>query len=626
MIRAADLFCGGGGTSTALAMAVKELAAELGGEIDLDLVALNHWAIAVETHASNHPWATHICDSIENVSPKTVLQGQKLRILVGSPPCVFFSTARGGKPVNDQLRGTPNYILRWLDEAEPEDCLFENVPEFRNWGPLDETNRPIKARKGELFLAWIAEIEKRGYRVEYKVLNAADFGDPTRRLRLFIICRRNGKPIRWPKPTHSNPKKPIPGTLPWRSAREIIDWSLPGKSIWGRKRPLSPRTLSRIAEGFRRFGGPRMEPLARAIENGTGPVPLRELATTPEEIQEVLHFLVKFYGTSTTASLDEPLPTVTASGEHLGVCEARFTLGQQSGGAPRSLDDPLQTVCTDGAISLVEGILVGTGGPSRAGVLLTGPCQAHSRQNRRRRDDDPRLETTGNLAELIARVRPRFVVAENVDTISRHEVHRVEAAFRRMHYKTISMILNAAQYGSAQRRRRWIFVALEPGRKMRPLRTSPAETVREAFRRLPPDWRPRGHLSERLARRYADVPATGSYVANRTSPTRTNHWKSVVRLAWDGTSPAVTNVTKNYFLHPDENRRIEVEEALTLFGLWGDYRLSGNLASRGLQTANGVPAPLAHAVAQAIALEPQERAWTPRLDAYDAPASRTEAR
>lgn len=111
-------------------------------------------------------------------------------------------------------------------------------------------------------------------------------------------------------------------------ARDIINWGLTGKSIFTRKKPLSPNTLRRIAAGMKKFCGVDLEP-----------------------------FFVMMYGTGKARSVKLPLPTVTANGQHIALCEP-FVLGQQSCSAPRSVKKPIPTVATAGAISLIEPFIV----------------------------------------------------------------------------------------------------------------------------------------------------------------------------------------------------------------------------------------------------------------------------
>jgi len=100
-VTAVDLFCGGGGLSTALAEACEDL------DRDVELVAVNHWGKAIETHKKNHPWATHLNAKVEELHPPDVVEPDTVDILIAAPECTHFSTARGGKPVKEQQRASP---------------------------------------------------------------------------------------------------------------------------------------------------------------------------------------------------------------------------------------------------------------------------------------------------------------------------------------------------------------------------------------------------------------------------------------------------------------------------------------------------------------------------------------
>lgn len=318
-LTAADLFCGAGGTSEGLARACARAGR------DLDLIAVNHWQLAIDTHTKNHPNARHICASLEGLNPRDHVPSGRLKILVASPECTHHSSARGGRPMNDQSRASAWLILKWLQELYVDNLLIENVPEFQHWGPLGANGKPLKSKRGVLFHQFIENLKALGYVVDYRILNAANYGDPTTRERLFLIGRRGGKKISWPLPTHAQVGKTetlFGDVKAWRSAREIIDWQVPGKSIFGRKRPLAMNTLKRILAGMQKFKWP--EP-----------------------------FIVVLRQHMAARSLDDPLPTITAGGTHIGLCEP-FVLQQQSGGAPRSTDEPIPTVAGSGAISLVE--------------------------------------------------------------------------------------------------------------------------------------------------------------------------------------------------------------------------------------------------------------------------------
>jgi DNA (cytosine-5)-methyltransferase 1 len=229
------------------------------------------------------------------------------------------------------------------------------------WGPLGTNGRPLKKRRGETYIAFLKALESLGYTVEARILNAADFGDPTSRERLFIQARRGRKPIRWPEPTHAPAQKVKANgnghrTLfdmsskrrPYRTAREIIDWSVPSESIFARKRPLSPNTLARIWAGLQKFCG-----LPFVINSGGREVnprgvdkPLNTVLTR-DHLGVVQPFLVKYYGGHDAQSLDEPLPAVTANYEHYGLAEP-FIIELRNGQDARSIDAPLSTITTKG--------------------------------------------------------------------------------------------------------------------------------------------------------------------------------------------------------------------------------------------------------------------------------------
>lgn len=323
-LRAIDLFAGAGGTSTGLALAAGELGAAL------DLAAVNHWETAVETHSRNHPGARHYCAAIDSLDPRRVAGG-RVDLLVASPECTHHSNARGGKPISDQSRASAWCVVRWAEALQPRFVLVENVREFQTWGPLDVRGRPMKSRTGETFEAWLGALRSLGYRTSVRVLNCADFGDATTRRRLFVLAwRGRSATAPWPMESHAEDGSAdlFGARARWRAAREIIDWTLDGQSIFRRKRPLAEATLARIIEGLRRFGGAAAEP-----------------------------FLVVLRNHGAAARLDAPLPTITAGGTHLGLVEP-FVLQQQSGGVPRAVRDPLPTLATKGAVSLIEPFLV----------------------------------------------------------------------------------------------------------------------------------------------------------------------------------------------------------------------------------------------------------------------------
>jgi len=356
VILAADLFAGAGGCSTGLMQA-----AEARGE-HVRLVAVNHWPIAVETHTKNHPEAQHFCASIETLDPRVAVPGGKLDLLIAAPECVFFSSARGGRPIDDQRRSSAWHILRWLELLRVDELLIENVPEMRDWAPIGANGRPLKSKKGQIFKAFIAAIEAMNYRVEWKVLNAADYGAAQTRRRLFIRARRGRRAVSWPAPTHSKTGTAtlFGGVKKWRAAREVIDWSLPSQSIFTRKRPLQPATMRRIIDGLRRFGGDELQPFIMKLTHGDrvdDPLPT---VTCTDRLAVVEPFILQpGHGSGggrgdvgRVHSIDEPLGTQPTSNRFALV--EPFVLSQGGGGVARPVSSPAPTIVAGGAVSLVE--------------------------------------------------------------------------------------------------------------------------------------------------------------------------------------------------------------------------------------------------------------------------------
>lgn len=361
--RVCDLFCGAGGSSSGAARAIAAMGAEL------DLVAVNHWDQAIATHSRNHPEARHYCVNLDAARPEDIVPGGRLDLLMASPECQHHSRARGGKPVHDQRRMSAWHVQRWCAALDIRCVLVENVPEFTSWGPVLPCGKPCQDGKGLYFQAWIQALWAMGYQVDWKLLNAADYGDATTRTRFFLQARKDGRPIRWPEPSHSRAGGgDMFGARPrWRAAREVIDWSNTGTSLMTRKRPLSLKTRLRIARGLARFGGslarmyiglldlPAEEATRFGVDEGT------------DASGDPAAFVSAFRRNGHGRAVDEPLPTITASNGGGGMSLVDPTIIPYYGtGVASSVDAPVPTVTTRARFGLCSPMVVPYGPKAEA--------------------------------------------------------------------------------------------------------------------------------------------------------------------------------------------------------------------------------------------------------------------
>ena len=418
-----DFFCGGGGAGTGLEMG-------LGRAVT---VAKNHSPAAISMHTVNHPHAKHFTTDVFEGDPDTECGGRAVGWFHMSPDCTHHSQAAGGQPRKREIRNLSWIGLKWAGMKQPRVISLENVKQILQWGPLvakrcKSTGRVIKLgggiaepgevvpvseqflvpdpkRRGQTWAVYIAELQRLGYVVEWRVIKACDFGAPTSRERLFMIARCDGQPIVWPEPTHA--KSPAKGQQKWRTAAECIDWSIPSKSIFGRKKDLALATLRRVAKGMRKFvldaASPFIVPIANWSRESvqSSDEPLRTVTSYPEGgafsivsptlVQTgygeragqaprvpgldqplgtvvaggVKHaiaaaHLVKFRFTDEGKALDEPLPTITSGGNYKRPAGAAHAMGistvlmaQMNGGfnttAAKSIEDPMPPVTNTGS-------------------------------------------------------------------------------------------------------------------------------------------------------------------------------------------------------------------------------------------------------------------------------------
>lgn len=381
-----DNFAGGGGASTGI---------EIATGISVD-IAINHDPEAIRMHKMNHPNTKHYCESVWDVDPVEVCAGRPVALAWFSPDCKHFSKAKGGKPKDKNIRGLAWVALRWAGLVRPRVIMLENVEEFKTWGPLNRSHRPVKAKQGVTFHKFVRQLEELGYEVEYRELVAADYGAPTMRKRFFLIARCDGQPIIWPEPTHGPADSVMvkAGLLkPYLGAYTQLDFSLPCPSIFDTAeeikekygiravRPLAPKTMERIARGTIKFILKNKKPFIVQMNQQCliSPTLIQYHSETSDKevrgqtIEDpimtvdssnryglVTSFLHKYYDGGYKGagdSLENPLPTVTER-DHNSVCAA--TLIQMNNHCDgRDITEPIPTITAgDGHFGEVRAFLI----------------------------------------------------------------------------------------------------------------------------------------------------------------------------------------------------------------------------------------------------------------------------
>lgn len=422
-----DLFAGGGGYSEGIKMAS-------GRNPD---IAINHNDDALSMHRINHPDTRHFVADVFEVDPRTVTQGRPVGHLHASPDCTHHSQAAGGQPRNEKRRALSWVVIRWAGQVSPRVITLENVKQIQQWGPLiakrdKDTGRvitletiedpltgksinrvankgervsrelqylvPDVKHKGKTWRRFLSLLRGMGYELDTKMMLACDYGAGTSRDRLFLHARNDGKPVKFPEPTHF--KNPAKGQKKWSAAHEHIDFTIKAQSIFERKNPLKPNTMKRIAKGIKRFVLDAADPFIVQVTHSSNETinsvndPLRTITTakggefalvSPVMVQaghgEGKEGGVKRWG-SGSKSVQDPLGTITASsgGQAVACAHLQTYYGNKTAdGDDRSanLHEPLKTITTENRHGLVTTFLAqfnnnGNGEPN-AGHPVTEP-------------------------------------------------------------------------------------------------------------------------------------------------------------------------------------------------------------------------------------------------------------
>lgn len=170
-LRAVDLFCGVGGASAGARLAGVHVAA-----------AIDMWPLAAAVYSDNFPATQHHLGKAEDLDPQ-VLQASlpdPIDLLIASPECTSHTCARGNGVRSEPSRMTAFEVVRYAKALAPRWIVVENVVHMRSWSRYAE---------------WRASLSALGYHLSEQVLNAADFGVPQARKRLFVCADRQSKPL-----------------------------------------------------------------------------------------------------------------------------------------------------------------------------------------------------------------------------------------------------------------------------------------------------------------------------------------------------------------------------------------------------------------------------------------------
>lgn len=436
-----DLFCGAGGTSTGINTS------RLNGDECAKVIAcVNHDTNAIASHASNHPDALHFTEDIRTLELAPLVthvnrcrqeHPESLTVLWASLECTNFSKAKGGQPRDADSRTLAEHLFRYIEAIDPDYIQIENVEEFMSWGDVDEKGKPVSKDKGRSYLKWVNRIRRYGYEFERRIMNAADYGAYTSRKRFFGIFAKKGLPIVWPEQTHCKVKDQglFSDLQPWKPVRDVLDFSIEGKSIFDRKKPLAEKTLERIHAGLIKFvaGGKSAFMVKYNSMNQNGKYippslddPCPTVATQQRLALAQVSFLSKQFSgdpDSKNISVDEPAGTITTIDHHA------FITAYYSPGINTSCEMPSPTITTQDRIGLVQmsflDMQYGTGVPASidtvAGALTTNP--KHNLVTCDRFLMNPQFASAGSSVDdpcftLIARMNKRppcLVVTESGD-------------------------------------------------------------------------------------------------------------------------------------------------------------------------------------------------------------------
>ena len=386
-----DLFSGAGGVSTGI-----EQATINGRKAAKVIAAINHDPVAIASHAANHPETHHFIEDIRTLDMSKLIPivadarakyPNALIVLWASLECTNFSRAKGGLPREGDSRTLAYHLYRYIQAINPDLIQIENVEEFMSWGPLDENGRPVSRFEGRDYIKWVEQIKAFGYSFDKRLLNSADYGAHTSRIRFFGQFAKHGLPIVWPDPTHS--RKPQGGLFghlePWRPVKEVLDFSDEGKSIFNREKPLSDNTLERIYAGLIKYvAGGKKEFLSKYYsgdpksKNISIDSPAHSI-TAKDHHALVQCFISQYYGNGGVCSVDSPATTLTTKDRLSLVWIDKQFSGKHN---HQTAESPLGSITTVPKANLMNAFIMNPAWGGNSGSIENPCCVIVARQDK----------------------------------------------------------------------------------------------------------------------------------------------------------------------------------------------------------------------------------------------------
>lgn len=225
-----SLFSGAGGLDIAVERCAEPPGVQDGTPGPLEVaISTDYDELAVATFQANFPSVPVIVDDIRNIPTQALLEEGRLvpeesALVIGGPPCTPFSKSgfwieEKRKSMDPDASLLDEYV-RVVRDAKPEAFILENVQ-----GLTYGTHQ-------RQFKRLLAQLHELGYNPQWQVLNAAEYGVPQLRRRVFVVGRRDGKAFRFPAPTHGGVSERVDSSdgvrLPFMTSRDAIGDLLPG--------------------------------------------------------------------------------------------------------------------------------------------------------------------------------------------------------------------------------------------------------------------------------------------------------------------------------------------------------------------------------------------------------------